>query len=229
MKKIFSVLSMLLFILCGCGLTGGETTPPAAGIYIINASPDAPAIDVALNNNTIANGYTYEKDSGYFLTAPGTYAFKLSQTTSGTILLDQLIHFPAAAYQSLYLVDSFNLLKVLFIEDKLTSDTFSYAKIRLFDFCPNSPEVNAIFASTNTDTLTFSARNFNDQGTSGVYTKFSAVPVGTYNLSLYQADTSIIIKDLGNVVFSGGKYYTVYLKGLYENNAIPLDMAIIEH
>lgn len=229
MKKIISALCTMLCMIYGCGLTGGETIPPAAGVYIINASPDAPAIDVALNNNTIANGYAYEKDSGYFLNSPGTYAFKISQTTSGTVLLDQLINFPAGAYHSLFLIDSFNMLKVLFIEDKLTTDTSSYAKIRFFNFCPNSPAVKAIFASAEKDTLTFSSRVFNDQGTSGGYTKFTAVPGGTYNLSLYQADTSLLIKDWGNLVFSNGKYYTVYMKGLYENSSVPLDIATIQH
>jgi Domain of unknown function (DUF4397) len=229
MKKVISALSMLLFMCYGCGLTGGETTPPSSGIYIIHASPDAPAIDVALNSTTIASGYTYEKDSGYFLSYPGTYPFKLSQTNSGTALLDQLINFPAGKYHSIFLIDSFRTLKVLFIEDKLTSDSFAYAKIRLFDFCPNSPIAKAIFASTNQDTLTFSSRYFNDQSVSPNYTNYSAVPAGTYNLSLYQTDTAVIIKDLGSITFSNGKHYTVYMRGLYDNTAIPLEAATIEH
>jgi Domain of unknown function (DUF4397) len=229
MKKVISVLSMMLFIGYGCGLTGGVTTPPYSGIYIIHASPDAPAIDVALNSNNIASGYTYEKDSGYFLAYPGTYPFKLSQTNSGTALLDQLINFPAGKYHSMFLVDSFSTLKILFIEDKLTSDSFAYAKIRLFDFCTNSPAAKAIFASTNKDTLTFSSRYFNDQSVTASYTNFSAVPAGSYNLTLYQTDTAILIQNLGNVSFSNGKHYTVYMRGLYNNAAIPLEMATIEH
>ncbi|CAN5433429.1 hypothetical protein BH10BAC2_BH10BAC2_47570 [soil metagenome] len=229
MKKVISAFLMLLFILYGCGLTGGETTPPSAGIYIIHASPNAPAMDVALNSNPIATGYVYGKDSGYFLTAPGTYAFQVTQLNVSTPVLDQLVNLPVGNYYSMYLIDSFSKQKVLFIEDKLTTDTFSYAKIRLFDFCPNSPKAKAIFASTNQDTLIFSGRYFNDQGTSGGYTNFSAVPAGTYNLTLYQTDTTLFIKDLGNIVFSGGKYYTVYMKGLYDNTTTPLGIATIQH
>lgn len=229
MRKVIIVMPILLCILYGCGLTGGETTPPSAGIYIIHASPDAPAIDVTLNNNTIASSYAYGKDSGYFLKFPGTYALQLSQTGTGTDFIDELLNLPAGKYYSLYVADSFSTVKVLFIEDKLTADTFSYAKVRLFDFCPNSPKAKAIFASTNKDTLAFSSRYFNDQSVTPGYSNFNAVPAGTYNLSLYNTDTTTLIKDLGNIVFSNGKHYTVYMKGLYENTTTPLGIATIQH
>lgn len=228
--KGFHYLGLFFFVIfSGCGLTGKETTPPAAGIYIVNASPDAPAIDVALNGNTLASAYGYGKDSGYFFTAPGTYPLAITQTVMGNTLLDQLLNLPAGKYYSLYMVDSFSAAKLLFIEDKLTADTFSTAKVRLFDFCPNSPVLRAIFANTNKiDTLAFSSRSFNDQGTEGAYTNFSVIPAGTYNLSLYQTD-STLIKDMGNLNFTGGKYYTVYLKGLVDNIVTPLDTAVIVH
>ena len=224
MKKMFVAAGIFLFATYGCGLTGGETTPPSAGLYIINASPDAPAVDVTLNNNTIASGYSYGKDSGYFLTFPGTYEFKLSQTGATTYLTDQLLNLPAGKYYSLFLVDSFSLLKVLFIEDNLTTDTFSYANVRLLNFCPNSPTLDASFTN-ETDTLDFTGRYFNDRTAAN----FTAIPSGTYNLSLYEADTTILIKDFSGISFENGKHYTVYLKGLYENTATPLDTAIIRH
>jgi hypothetical protein len=229
MKKMIGAFIIFLFATYGCGLTGGETTPPSAGLYIINASPDAPGIDVTLNNNTIAGNYVYGKDSGYFLTFPGTYQFKLSQTGATTYLTDQLLNLPAGKYYSLFLADSFSMLKVLFIEDNLTTDTFSYANVRLLNFCPNSPTLDAAFTN-DADTLEFTGRYFNDQGVANSSkANFSAIPSGNYDLSLYEADTTILIKNFSGINFENGKHYTVYLKGLYENTTTPLDTAVIRH
>ncbi|QEC66320.1 DUF4397 domain-containing protein [Panacibacter ginsenosidivorans] len=230
MKQNTGVAIIMLFALSGCGLTGGETTPPSAGLYVVNASPDAPAIDVTLNSNTIATNYVYGKDSGYFLVFPGIYEFKLSQTGSTNSLTDQLLNLPAGKYFSLFLIDSFNasLPNVVFTEDNLTTDTFSYAKVRVLDFCPNSPTLDASFTNVY-DTIKFAGRYFNDQSLVSSYSNFSVVPAGTYDLSLYDHDTTTVIKQFSSINFQSGKQYTVYLKGLYENTTTPLDTAIIRH
>ena len=230
MKQMISAVFVALFAIYGCGLTGHETTPPSAGLYIINASPDAPAIDVALNNNVIASGYTYGKDSGYFLTFPGTYEFKLSQTGATSSLADQFLNLPAGKYFSLFLVDYFSTStpKIVLIEDNLTTDTFSYASVRLLDFCPNSPTLDASFTNV-ADTVNFAGRYFSDQSLVSSYTNFSAVPAGVYDLSLYDHDTTTVINKFSSITFESGKYYTVYLKGLYANTTTPLDTAIIRH
>lgn len=230
MKQMIWFAIIMLVTMCGCGLTGHETTPPSAGLYIINASPDAPAIDVALNNNVIASNYSYGKDSGYFLTFPGTYEFKLSQTGVNTSLADQILNLSPGKYFSLFLIDSFNASNpdIVLIEDKLITDTFSYARVRLLDFSPNSPFLDASFTNIN-DTVNFSDRYFNDQANVNSYTNFSAVPAGIYDLTLYNHDTTTVINKYSNINFEIGKQYTVYLKGLYENTTTPLDTAIITH
>jgi hypothetical protein len=227
-KQNIPATILALIILCGCGLTGKETTPPSAGLYIINASPDAPPIDLALNNNTIASAYPYGKDSGYFLAFPELYEFKLQQTGASSYLTDQFLKLRPGGYYSLFLVDYYNALKILFIEDKLTTDTFSVAKVRFFDFCPNSPRLDAAFTN-DIDTLNFKGRSFNDQGTLSGRTAFTSTPAGVYNLSLYKQDTTILIKGFTGFNFESGKQYTVYLRGLNENAVTPLEAATIRH
>ena len=232
MGKIIAAF-ILLSLLAACGLTGKETTPPAANLYIINASPDAPAIDVAINNNTIAASYGYGKDSGYILTFPGTYSFKVSQSGAGTILEDDYRDFPAGRYYSFFMIDSFSQYKFALMEDKFLSTTDSTTFIRLLNFCPNSPTFRVRFTKVNAtatkDTLTFASRTFNDQ-TSTTYTTFSTLLGGTYNFVLFNGDstaTNITLKDFGQIEFATGKHYTVYLKGLYGNTTTPLDTAIL--
>lgn len=223
----------MLFILSSCGLTGGETTPPAAGIYIINTSPDA-NVTVTANNIVLARNYTFGKDSGYFLLPAATFPFTITVTGSTADSTNTLTNFSPGKYYSLFFIDSTTNLKTLFIEDKFAKDTFNYARIRLFDFCKNSPTVRAIFAnrdtSSATDTITYSSRTFNDQGTSSTYTNFSAVIPGTYNFSIYKTDsTAALIQNFNDFSFSEGKYYTIYLGGVYNNSSLPLRASIIHH
>jgi len=145
-----------------------------------------------------------------------------------------LLNIPAGKYYSLFFIDSFSSLKTLFIEDNLLSDSFTYANVRLFDFCPNSPNVRAVFANPDTtvdnDTLNFPSRYFNDQGTSGGYTNFSAIPAVSYNFSIRKTDsTAALISDFGTLDFTAGSYYTVYMKGIDSNATTPLKIAVIKH
>lgn len=230
MKITAGIFLSMLFILNSCGLTGGETTPPASGIYIINTSPDA-TVSVSANNIVLAHNYTFGNDSGYFLLAPGTFPFKITVSGSSDSI-DVLTNFSAGKYYSLFFIDSTSELKTLFIQDKFATDTFSYARIRLFDFCKNSPTVRAIFANKDTasatDTITYSSRIFNDQGTSSTYTNFTPVIPGTYNFSVYTTD-SALIKNFNDFSFSADKYYTIYLNGVYENSTLPLGVSVIQH
>src|SRR5689334_17431800 len=99
MKKLFAVFAIMLFIFYGCGLTGAETTPPASGIYIVNASSGSSGISVSVNSITLANNYTYGEDSGYFLLPPGAYNFKVS--FAGVIEdSTDLLNIPAGKYYS---------------------------------------------------------------------------------------------------------------------------------
>lgn len=217
-------------LLSACGLTGGETTAPAAGIYVVNASPDAPAIDVSLNNNVIANTFGYGKDSGYFLTYPGTYPLKVSQSNTATVFVDNFVSFGAGKYYSLFLVDSFAQRQLLFFEDDLSIDSVQKAGVRFFNLSPNSPDsVYVIFYNTaTTDSLKYKNRKFNDQAASVTFRRFSSVPAGSYNLDLYTRDT-LPIQKLGSMSFAAGKFYTIYLKGFYQSTTTPLDKGVIEH
>lgn len=221
---------LLCLLLNACGLTGGETTAPAAGIYVVNASPDAPAIDVSLNNNLIANAFAYGKDSGYFLTYPGTYPFKVSESGTSDVFIDNFVSFGAGKYYSLFLVDSFSQKQLLFFEDDLTIDSVQKAGVRFFDFSPNSPDsLYVIFDNTaTTDSVKYRNRKFNDQANSIQLRRFTSVLPGSYNLDVYSKDT-VLIQQLGSITFDAGSFYTVYLKGFYQNATVPLDKAVINH
>jgi hypothetical protein len=41
--------------------------------------------------------------------------------------------------------------------------------------------------------------------------------------------TATLIKQFDNLTFLTGKHYTLYMKGLIDNNATPLDLAIIKY
>ena len=68
MRKVLTVLLMgsILFVLASCG------SSTKSFVRIVNASPDAGAIDVTINGNKIATSLAYGAGTNYFTLTPGT-------------------------------------------------------------------------------------------------------------------------------------------------------------
>jgi hypothetical protein len=76
MRKVLTVslLGSLLFVLGSCGGNGARSF-----VRIVNASPDAGALDISIGGTTLTN-VAYATGSNYFTMAPGSsIAFKVNQ------------------------------------------------------------------------------------------------------------------------------------------------------
>jgi hypothetical protein len=199
-----------------------------AHLMIVNASPNAPAIDGAVNGSVIATGIAYPNNSGYKTTSTGNFNIRITQTGTSTVFIDGTLTAEAGAYYSLYMVDSLHKRKATVIRDDLSAPSSGKSKIRLLHFSPDAPAVDVFVngaASTN-----FSNRGFNDVQSNATFAGFTEVNAGNIDLQIRLAGTSTVLATIPTITLTAGKIYTVIIKGFAAGTTTQaLGAAVISH
>lgn len=181
-----------------------------AQVMVVHASPDAPNVDVRINNTIALTNVAYPNNSSYTGVNAGTTNFKISPTGTTTYVIDATVPLSANAYYSVFAIDSVSKIKPAVVTDNLTAPATGKAHIRFFHFSPNAPAVDIAVTS---GPVVFSNRTFNDQATTASLANFTPLDAGTYNLEVRLAGTNTVVLPLPNVALTAGKIYTVFAKG----------------
>ena len=215
MKKILFILLIISFFKIFTGCNAKDTIPPEASYYLINVSPDSQGLNFLLDGSPVTNNLAYGEDTGYITTKPGIHDLQFVNTATSATLINVNTSLTAGEAYSIYAIGLTNTLQPVAIRDNAAVPPVDTAEIRLLNFCVGSPSLIAQFAGA-TDTLTYSSRTFNDQGSDTTKTLFKRILAGNYTLNLKLAVDSTLIDSVPNLVFNSGKIYTVYLKGIYD-------------
>ena len=181
-----------------------------AKLMVVHASPNAPNVDVRVNNGLVLTNVAYPTNSAYLEVNSGSTNIKLSPTGTTTYVIDATTTLDANKNYSIFAIDSVSKIKAVGVGDDLTAPASGKAHVRFFHFSPNAPAVDIAVAS---GAVLFSNRTFNDQATNGSLTSFTPLDAGTYNLEVRAAGTNTVVLPLPNIVLTAGKIYTVFAKG----------------
>src|SRR5688572_6221053 len=206
--KMFS-LAMLTLPLTSCDKDDDDDTPKSQ-VMVVHASPNAPNVDVRVNNAVALTNVAYPSNSSYLSVNAGTTNIKVSPTGTTTYVIDANVDLAANTSYSVFAIDSVAKIKAAVVSDNLTAPAAGKAHVRFFHFSPNAPAVD--IAVTGGPVL-FSNRSFNDQGTNTNVINFTPLDAGTYNLEVRAAGTNTVVLSLPGVVLTAGKIYTVFAKG----------------
>ncbi|ANE53686.1 cell wall anchor protein [Flavisolibacter tropicus] len=193
-----------------CEDDNGDIEQQKAQVMVVHASPNAPNVDVRINNAVALSNVSYPNNSPYTPVDAGTANFKLSPAGTTTYVIDANVPLTANNYYSVFAIDSVNKIKPAVVGDNLTAPASGKAHVRFFHFSPNAPAVD--IAVTDGPVL-FNNRTFNDQSTTATLANFTPVDAGTYNLEVRIAGTKTVALPLPNITLTAGKIYTVFAKG----------------
>lgn len=181
-----------------------------ARVMIVHASPNAPNVDVRLNNTVALTNVPFPANSEYNTVTAGNTNIKISATGTTNYVIDANVNFMANMNYSVFAIDSVNKIKAAVVSDNLATPASGKAHVRFFHLSPNAPAVD--IAVTGGSVL-FPNRSFNDQSTNTSLQNFTPVDAGTYNLEVRVAGTTTVALPLPGVSLAAGKIYTVFAKG----------------
>ena len=211
-QRLMTLASLMatLFVFSSCDKDDDNTTPSKANVMVVHASPNAPNVDVRINDNIALTNVAFLANSAYTPVNSGATNIKVSPTATTTFVINANVTLEANKNYSVFAVDSVSKIKAAVTVDDLTAPAAGKAHVRFLHLSPNAPAVD--IAVTGGAVL-FPNRTFNDQSTNAAVSNFTPLNAGTYNLEVRVAGTPTVALALPNITLTAGKIYTVYAKG----------------
>lgn len=215
MLSLFLGMLLSVFIINGCSEDTVSNNPPTqkANLMIIHASPNAPQVDIYVDNVKVRDTLSYSINTPYVQLDAGTRNIKVNVAGTNTTVIGPVdLSFNANSNTSIYAVDSVSKISPLVTADDLTAPASGKAHIRFIHLSPNAPGVDISVQGQPVSEGLFLNREFNKTITSQQQS-FIPVDANTYNLEVRLANTLTVVLPLNGITLESGKIYTVYAKG----------------
>ncbi|MGB7605150.1 MAG: DUF4397 domain-containing protein [Lutisporaceae bacterium] len=197
-----------------------RVAPMSSYIRVLHSSPDAPGVDIYVNENLIARDVIYKEFSPYIPIVGGLYNVKVYPTgTKINPVIDTNINIPPSSIFTIAATGRLAEIGLTLVPEppikRLPDETF----IRFVHLSPDAPNVDI--------TLPDGTKLFNDIEYKEIASYIPIKP-GKYELQARTFGTNNVILTVPNINFKPGKIYTVYLVGLTTGKPslqvlIPLD------
>lgn len=186
----------------------------------LHASPNAPAVDIYVNNVLTGKDVAYKEFTQYIPLAGGLYNIKAYPTgTKVNPVIDTNVNIPPNSIFTIALTGMLADIALTLVQEppiqRLPSETF----VRIAHLSPNTPNVDI--------TLPNGTNLFSDVEYKEV-TDYIPIRPGVYELQARRVGTNNIILTVPNTNLRSGNIYTVYIVGLESGSPtlqvlIPLD------
>lgn len=209
-KAFFTIVTFVTVIsLAACSDDNNTTAPTPtakANVMVVHASPDAPGVDLLVDNTVAGTNLTFPNNTGYLEVNAGTRNVKVNVTGTSTTVIQANLNLVENKSYSVFAVNQVSAIEPLVFEDNLSNPASGKAHVRFIHLSPNAPAVNI----TLTDgTIVFENVSFKGS------VNFTPLDAATYNLQVRDAATNqTVVLELPNITLQAGKIYTVFAKGL---------------
>jgi hypothetical protein len=206
--SMFLMLVLGITVFTGCSDDEKIVTPAPltkSKVLVTHASPDAPGVDLLVDNAVAGTNLTFPNSTGYLEVNSGTRNVKVNVTGTSTTALQANLNLAADKNYSVFAVNNVSMIEAVVLEDNLTSPASGKAHVRFLHLSPNAPAVDITLTN---GTVVFGDYIFKEASA------FTPLDAGTYNLQVRLQGTTTVVLDLPGIVLTNGKIYTVFAKGL---------------
>jgi len=194
------------FVDNGAGSASVDLTD--ANVMAIHASPDAPAVDLLLDDAVVGQDLEFPNNTGYLPILSGTRNVKVNVADSTTTVIDADLMFETGgSYKSVFAIDEVANISPLVFDDDLSAPAAGKAHVRFIHLSPDAPNVDVGLAGS---TVIFGDVAFGEADNAGLFTPLDS---GTYDLEVLVAGTSTVVLPLPGITLEEGKIYTIFAKG----------------
>ena len=197
----FATISALV-VLSSCSKSNNT---PNANVMVVHTSPDAPAVDVYVNNSKAVTALSYLSNTAYLSVASGTTNVQVDPTGTTTPVITANLTLSGGANYSIFAIDSVSDIQPLVTVDTLSIPSGGTAGFRVIHLCPNAPAVDVVDSASGATLVS----NLSFKG----YTSFLPAAAGTYTFYVRVHGTSINALTVSGVAVSAGHLYTVFARG----------------
>lgn len=222
--------ALMLFSVTACDKDDDTMETANARVLVVHASPDAPAVDLLVDNVKVNSAaLAYPANTGYLDVASGTRNFKVNAAGTTTTVINADVPLMENMAYSVFAYDRVAQIKPLVVMDNLATPAAGKAHIRFLHLSPGAPAVTIGVLNGSTFAPVFSNRSFETAATATANQAFTPVDAGTYTFDVRLTDGTTSVLTVPNIALQAGKIYTVFARGIVGNTASPLSASLIVH
>ena len=195
-------------ILTGSALGIAQAADPAK-VRVLHASPDAPAVDVYLDDAKVdaLTAVPFGVISGYLDVPAGDHNVKVYATgTTSDPVIDADVSVEAGAAYTIAATDAVATIAAQVIEDQPDPDCDT-ARVRVVHFSADAPAVDVATAGSAPEDAVVKALAYPNA------TDYLDLPAGSYDLEVRLAGTTTVALDLPGVAVEDCNAYSVFAIG----------------
>jgi len=192
--------------------------PGRARVRVVHASPDAPAVDVLVNDGIVLADVPFKAISNYLSLPPGAYNVKVVPTGATTpVVIDADLTVDAGVDYTVIAKGLLADIAPLVLVDDNSDPAAGNAHVRFVHLSPDAPAVDVAVAG---GPVIFSNIAYGEVGA------YTPVPAGVYNLEVRLAGTTTVVLPLPGIKLSNGVVYTAYAFGLVGDGSLSAGLSV---
>lgn len=205
-------LKLLTLLLAATALTAAcdddDNTGPEgeARVRVVHASPDAPNVDVLLDDDEVLSDVPYLEDSDYLEASAGAHNVKVNAAGTATTVIDTDVTLTEGAdYTVIASGLAAEITPIVLLDDNSTPAAGN-ARVRAIHGAPGAPAVDVYVTAPGADIETalpvLTGVEFGDVG------EYLDVPAGDYQVRVTPAGTKVAAIDSGTLTLESGDVRT---------------------
>ena len=197
-------LALCVCVLEGCGGSSGSGT---GNLRFLQASPDAPQVNLLIDGHPIATGLGYINATGYVSVRSGSRHVQVAPVNGGSPILDTSVNVVSSGNQTLILTGSAASAHSLLLTDGVTNATTGDGNVRVVNASSTGgpADVYIVPAGSSIAGIPPTVANlaFNTD------TGYELVPIGAYEVIMTTPGTKNAVLDTGSINLASSVNHTV--------------------
>ena len=207
-RKPTLALALLASIAVAACDDDDDVTAPGttAQLRVVHASPDAPNVDVLVDNASVLTNVPYKTASSYLAVASGSRNLKVRAAGGTTTVIDQNATLASGTFYTVLATGRVASIAPVMLTDDQTAPASGNVRLRLVHGSPTAGNVD-IYVTAPTADIATATPTITSVAFRAV-SNYLEVPAGTYRVRITPAGTKTVAIDANNVALTAGQVRT---------------------
>jgi hypothetical protein len=224
--KFLTLLLAATAMTAACGDDDDNTGPEGeARVRVVHASPDAPDVDVLVDDSPVLTGVPYLATSDYLGVAPGSRNLKVNAAGTTTAVIDADVDLVDGIDYTVIASGLVAGIEPIVLEDDNREPAAGLARVRAIHGAPSAPAVDIYVTAPDAD-LAVETPALADIELGDVADYIEA-PAGDYQVRVTPTGTKTVVIDSGTLTLESGQVRTAIAVDAPGGGA-PFDLLLLE-
>jgi hypothetical protein len=225
-RKLLSLLLAASAFTAACSDDDGNTGPEdESRVRVVHASPDAPDVDVLVDDAVVLSDVPYLTASEYLDVEAGTRNVKVNAAGTATTVIDADVDLADGADYTVIASGLLAEIEPLVLEDDNAAPAAGNVKVRAIHGAPSAPAVDVYVTAPGADIT--SAPPAVTNVLFGAVSDYLEVPAGSYQVRVTPTGTKTVVIDSGTLALASGQIRTAIAVDASGGGA-PFDLLLLE-